>query len=153
MLPPLVTQSLPTGLCSNLSISESAARTSAVPEHSHAKVRIATTTTCARRCTAFPLLNELHPPVNFPRSDPVSFLSPRRPGGQGRVRGADGLSRGTAHLTLPSLCDRPLPLPPEGRRGAIALGDDNARVIRRRPGRTSTGAACRCNSSCRVCRK
>ena len=43
---------------------------------------------------------------------PTLFLSPRRPGGEGRVRGADGLSTGTRHLTLPSLCDGPLPLPP-----------------------------------------
>src|SRR5207245_630827 len=45
-------------------------------------------------------------------------LSPRRPGGEGRVRGADEPVRGAAHLTLPSLRGGPLPLPPEGRRGA-----------------------------------
>ena len=47
------------------------------------------------------------------------MLSPRRPGGEGRVRGPAVPVRGPAPLTLPSLCDRPLPLPPEGRRGAI----------------------------------
>ncbi len=49
-------------------------------------------------------------------------LSPRRPGGEGRVRGADVLVRGAAHLTLPTLRVGPLPLPPEGRRGALVAG-------------------------------
>jgi L-seryl-tRNA(Ser) seleniumtransferase len=44
-------------------------------------------------------------------------LSPRRPGGEGRVRGAEDI-HGVGHLTLPSLGDGPLPLPPKGRRGA-----------------------------------
>ena len=63
------------------------------------------------------------------------ILSPRRPGGEGRVRGVDEPVRGIAHLTLPPLsahaCVRlsggaspmrqgPLPLPPDGRRGALA---------------------------------
>ena len=39
------------------------------------------------------------------------LLSPRRPGGEGRVRGADPPDRGATHLTLPSLHDGPLPLP------------------------------------------
>src|SRR5437762_2912339 len=38
-------------------------------------------------------------------------------GGEGRVRGADEPIRATAHLTLP--LRGPLPLPPEGRRGAV----------------------------------
>ena len=33
-----------------------------------------------------------------------SLLSPRRPGGEGRVRGADGRICGAAHLTLPGRC-------------------------------------------------
>jgi hypothetical protein len=57
-------------------------------------------------------------------------LSPRWPGGEGRVRGADGPVNVAAHLTLPSLSDGSLPrvkpgagsLPPEGRRGAIGAG-------------------------------
>jgi hypothetical protein len=55
------------------------------------------------------------PPLNFP-------LSPRWPGGEGRVRGAGGPGPIAAHLTLPSLRDGPLPLPPEGRRGAVVAG-------------------------------
>ena len=35
------------------------------------------------------------------------------------MRGAAEPVRGLAHLTLPSLRDGPLPLPPEGRRGAL----------------------------------
>ena len=49
-----------------------------------------------------------------------------RGGGEGRVRGADGRICGAAHLTFPgpswaegSLAPGPLPLPPEGRRGAL----------------------------------
>jgi hypothetical protein len=55
-------------------------------------------------------------------------LCPRRPGGEGKVRGADEPVRGAAHLTLPPpriksvgrrlTRDGSLPLPPEGRRGA-----------------------------------
>jgi hypothetical protein len=60
---------------------------------------------------------------------------PRRPGGEGRVRGADEPIRDGAHLTLPSCSlssgrasrgpvgDGSIPLPPEGRRGARR--DDN----------------------------
>jgi hypothetical protein len=48
------------------------------------------------------------------------ILSPRRPGGEGRVRGAVGPVPGAADLTLPLRGS--LPLPPEGRRGAIFLG-------------------------------
>jgi hypothetical protein len=44
----------------------------------------------------------------------------RRPGGESRVRGAAAPVRGLAHLTLSSLRDGPLPLPPEGRRGVLA---------------------------------
>jgi formamidase len=42
-------------------------------------------------------------------------LSTRRPGGEGRVRGADVPVRGATHLTLPTLWVGPRPLPPEGR--------------------------------------
>jgi hypothetical protein len=49
------------------------------------------------------------------------LLSPRRPGGEGRVGGACEPDGGGAHLTFPSLRDGPLPLPPEGRRGAYGL--------------------------------
>src|ERR1700730_16942043 len=38
-----------------------------------------------------------------------------------KMRGAAGPVRSLAHLTLPSLRDGPLPLPPEGRRGALVL--------------------------------
>ena len=38
------------------------------------------------------------------------------------MRGADGPVCGTAHLTLPgAAAPGPLPLPPEGRRGALSL--------------------------------
>ena len=75
-----------------------------------------------------------HPPA---RNQRLLTLSPRWPGGEGRVRGADEAAYGAAHLTLPPLsahaCVRlsgdaspmrqgPLPLPPEGRRGALANG-------------------------------
>src|SRR5215467_563698 len=47
-------------------------------------------------------------------------LSPRRPGGEGRVRGADVAVCGAAHLTfLAADAPGPLPLPPKGRRGAL----------------------------------
>jgi hypothetical protein len=46
-------------------------------------------------------------------------LSPRRPGGEGRVRGAGEKIHGASRLTLPTL--RVGPLPPEGRRGAHAV--------------------------------
>jgi hypothetical protein len=39
-------------------------------------------------------------------------LSPCRPGEEGRVRGADAPIFGSPHLTLPSLRDGSLPLPP-----------------------------------------
>jgi len=48
---------------------------------------------------------------------PSFTLSPRWPGGEGRVRGADEAVWVTAHLTLPLRCNGLLPLPPEGRRG------------------------------------
>jgi len=49
-------------------------------------------------------------------------LSPRRPGGEGRVRGADEAVRGAAHLTLPPLRDGSLPLPPGGGEGLLPQG-------------------------------
>jgi hypothetical protein len=62
----------------------------------------------------------------FLRQLPVKFapelrfsLSPRRPGGENRVRRADEPVSIAAHLTLPSLRDGSLPLPLEGRRGAL----------------------------------
>ena len=54
-------------------------------------------------------------------SDAALTLSPRQPGGAGRVRGAGNTGRGAAHLTFPSLRDGPLPLPPDGRRGVLVL--------------------------------
>src|SRR6267378_6488643 len=54
----------------------------------------------------------------FPLCSGLSSLSAPG-GGEGRVRwGIPERGAGT-HLTLPSLRDGPLPLPPEGRRGAI----------------------------------
>src|SRR6266481_3012178 len=66
----------------------------------------------------------------------LSFtLSSRRPGREGRVRRADEQGIGAAHLTLPSLRDGPLPLPPEGRRGAfLAQSPIGAHRINRREG-------------------
>jgi len=43
-------------------------------------------------------------------TDAFFTLSPRRPGGEGRVRGADEPVRGSAHLTLP--LRGPPPFPP-----------------------------------------
>src|SRR6266446_946777 len=57
-------------------------------------------------------------PAKFGSNDADFTLAPRRPGGEGRVRGADVPVRGAAHLTLP--LRGPLPLPPEGRRGVLA---------------------------------
>ena len=48
------------------------------------------------------------------------MLSPRWPGGRGKGEGAREPVCGATHLTLPSLRAGPLPLPPEGRRGARA---------------------------------
>jgi L-seryl-tRNA(Ser) seleniumtransferase len=63
----------------------------------------------------------------------LSFiLSPRRPGGEGGVRGADEPVGTGAHLTLPSLRDGPLPLPPEGRRGARRGTNDEKTAAARR---------------------
>jgi hypothetical protein len=57
-----------------------------------------------------------------PPNNPPFTLSPRWPGGEGRVRGADEAVSGLAHLTLPgAFAPGPLPLPPEGRRGALFL--------------------------------
>ena len=59
-----------------------------------------------------------------------SLLSPRRPGGEGRVRGADGRICGAAHLTFPgAVAPGPLPLPPEGRRGAFPR-NPSRRILR-----------------------
>src|SRR6266481_815042 len=55
---------------------------------------------------------------------PSFSLSPRRPGGEGRGEGGRGPGSSAAHLTLPSPRDGPLPLPPEGRRGAVLAGSD-----------------------------
>jgi hypothetical protein len=69
--------------------------------------------------------------VVSPMREQLSTLAPRQPGGEGRVRGADEPVHAAAHLTFPprSLSwgrasrgpggDGPLPLPPEGRRGAF----------------------------------
>jgi Urease beta subunit len=64
----------------------------------------------SRRRLQRPLVNML----DLSQHPPVKFLSPRRPGGEGRVRGARGRNGGATHLTLPSLRDGPLPLPPSG---------------------------------------
>src|SRR5207302_1051886 len=45
------------------------------------------------------------------------LLSPRRPRGEGRVRGADVPVCGGPHLTLPTLRVGPLPLPLRGGEG------------------------------------
>src|SRR5271168_1367137 len=55
--------------------------------------------------------------LQISRESPPLTLSPRRPGGGGRGRGADVLVGGAAHLTLPLRGS--LPLPPEGRRGTL----------------------------------
>src|SRR5205807_2065766 len=56
----------------------------------------------------------------YPRTIQPFTLSPRWPGGEGRVRGADQAVCGAAHLTLPdAVAPGPLPLPPVGRRGAV----------------------------------
>jgi hypothetical protein len=47
-------------------------------------------------------------------------LSPRRPGGEGRVRGADEPVRGATHLTLPPLRDGSLPLALKGGEGLVS---------------------------------
>src|SRR6266851_1713264 len=58
------------------------------------------------------------------------ILSPRWPGGEGRVRGAGEPVCGAAHLTLPSLREGPLPLPLKGGEGLVppseALNEDGA---------------------------
>jgi len=54
---------------------------------------------------------------NFLQDD-IYLPSPPAGGGRGQGEGADEPVRGTAHLTLP--LRGPLPLPPEGRRGALA---------------------------------
>ena len=54
------------------------------------------------------------------------ILAPRWPGGEGRVRGAEEPFGGAAHLTFPSWRVAPLPLPPEGRRGAFLLDLERA---------------------------
>src|SRR6266850_7949242 len=65
----------------------------------------------------------------FPLCSGLSSLSAPG-GGEGRVRWRIPERGAGTHLTLPSLRDGPLPLPPEGRRGAIvskiyaSLGDD-----------------------------
>src|SRR6266850_2572824 len=54
----------------------------------------------------------------FPLCSGLSSLSAPG-GGEGRVRWRIPERGAGTHLTLPSLRDGPLPLPPEGRRGAI----------------------------------
>src|SRR6266446_1299976 len=68
-------------------------------------------------------------PAKVPVSDVYLPSPPAGRGGEGRVRGADEPVRRTAHLTLP--LRGPLPLPPEGRRGALA-----SRIIEMRVERT-----------------
>ena len=54
-------------------------------------------------------------PPNLPPTASFLTLSPRRPGGEGRVRGADEAVCGAAHLSLPgAIAPGPLPLPPKG---------------------------------------
>ena len=53
---------------------------------------------------------------------PRAFLLNPAGHGEGRVRGAAEPVCGVTHLTLPSLSAGPLPLPPEGRRGAVVAG-------------------------------
>jgi hypothetical protein len=60
-------------------------------------------------------------PPNLPLAASFLSLSPRRPGGEGRVRGADEAVCGAAHLTLPgAIAPGRLPLAPKGRRGATS---------------------------------
>ena len=69
-------------------------------------------------------------------------------GGEGRGEVGESTTLADAHLTLPSRCDGPLPLPPEGRRGEISwrtagdtverLGGAGAAACRRR-GTARTG--------------
>src|SRR5215472_33756 len=55
-------------------------------------------------------------------------LFPRRPGGEGRVGGVDQVVCGAAHLTLPGArVPGPLPLPPEGWRGAVIANVSESR--------------------------
>src|SRR6202022_2124055 len=52
----------------------------------------------------------------------VNSISLSAPGGgEGRGEVGDSRAPALARLTLPSLCDGSLPLPPEGRRGARTL--------------------------------
>jgi hypothetical protein len=55
--------------------------------------------------------------AGLPSAGAKVFLSHRGPGGEGRVREANRRTLHAAHLTLPSLRDGSLPLPPGGRRG------------------------------------
>jgi len=57
--------------------------------------------------------------VMNPLREQLFTLGPRRPGGEGRVTGADEPVHAAAHLTFPSIRDGPLPLAPQGRRGAF----------------------------------
>jgi hypothetical protein len=62
-------------------------------------------------------------PVPLPRTQKTFRVCiTLSPAGRGRGNGEgadDPLRYGGAHLTLPSRCDGPLPLLPEGRRGAL----------------------------------
>ena len=61
------------------------------------------------------------PAILEPARNQAVVLSPRRPGGEDRVRGANELVHAPTHLTLPPRRDGPLPLPPEGRRGDFRM--------------------------------
>ncbi len=63
------------------------------------------------------LLQRFAPKCDFDDA-PFTPLPPPA-GGEGRVRGADEPVRGAAHLTLPSLREGPLPLPPKGGEGPV----------------------------------